>query len=97
MLGIVGNPNENNSSALAKTILQSNYMCDSDKYSFCYAIREIPQMQREAMMAQLEEQNTALKESADIPDLKRLSKQTTQGFIRQYVQNLYRFFKLFPM
>lgn len=96
MLGIVGNPNENNSSALAKTILQSNYMCDSDKYSFCYAIREIPQMQREAMMAQLEEQNTALKESADIPDLKRLSKQTTQGFIRQYVQNLYRFFKLFP-
>ena len=95
VLGIIGNPNES-SNPLGKTILQSNYMCDSDKYSFCYAIREIPQMQREAMMAQLEEQNNALKESADIPDLKRLSKQTTQSIMRQYVQNLYRFFKLFP-
>ena len=95
VLGIIGNPNESNN-PLAKTILQSNYLCDSDKYSFCYAIREIPQMQRDAMMAQLEEQNTAMKESADMPDLKRLSKQTTQGIMRQYVQNLYRFFKLFP-
>ena len=95
VLGIIGNPNEKGS-PLANTILQSNYMCDSDKYSFCYAIREIPQMQRDAMMAQLEEQNKALKENADIPDLKRLSKQTTQSVMRQYVQNLYRFFKLFP-
>jgi tetratricopeptide (TPR) repeat protein len=47
------------------------------------------------MMGQLEEQNKALKESADIPDLKRMSKQTTQSILRQYVQNLYRFFKLF--
>lgn len=95
VLSVVGNPNEK-SSPLANTILQSNYLCDSDKYSFCYAIREIPQMQRDAMMAQLEEQNRAMKEHADMPDLKRLSKQTTQGLIRQYVQNLYRFFKLFP-
>lgn len=93
MLGIVGN---DSSSPIAKMILQSNFMCDSDKYSFCYAIREIPQMQRDAMMAQLEEQNAALKENADMPDLKRMSRQTTQSLIRQYVQNLYRFFKLFP-
>ena len=95
VLGIVGNPN-GEKSALADTVLQSNFLCDSDKYSFCYAIREIPQMQRDAMMSQLEEQNRALKENADMPDLKRLSKQTTQGLMRQYVQNLYRFFKLFP-
>ena len=95
VLGIIGTPNEKGN-PLADTILQSNYMCDSDKYSFCYAIREIPQMQREAMMAQLEEQNKTLKENVDMPDLKRLSKQTTQSVMRQYVQNLYRFFKLFP-
>ena len=94
MLGIVGNPN-GAASPIAETILQSNFMCDSDKYSFCYAIREIPEMQRNAMMGQLEEQNKALKESADIPDLKRMSRQTTQSILRQYVQNLYRFFKLF--
>ena len=94
MLGIVGNPN-GAASPIAETILQSNFMCDSDKYSFCYAIREIPEVQRNAMMGQLEEQNKALKESADIPDLKRMSKQTTQSILRQYVQNLYRFFKLF--
>ncbi len=93
MLGIVGN---DSSSPIAKMILQSNFMCDSDKYSFCYAIREIPQMQRDAMMAQLEEQNTAMKENTDIPDLKRMSRQTMQSLMRQYVQNLYRFFKLFP-
>ena len=95
VLGIIGNPNEKGS-VLSGTVLQSNFLCDSDKYSFCYAIREIPQMQRDAMMSQLEEQNRALKENADMPDLKRLSKQTTQGLMRQYVQNLYRFFKLFP-
>ena len=94
MLGIMGNRN-GAASPIAETILQSNFMCDSDKYSFCYAIREIPEMQRNAMMSQLEEQNKALKESADIPDLKRLSKQTTQSILRQYVQNLYRFFRLF--
>ena len=95
VLSVVGNPNEKGS-PLASTVLQSSFLCDSDKYSFCYAIREIPQMQREAMMAQLEEQNRALKENADMPDLKRMSKQTTQGLMRQYVQNLYRFFRLFP-
>ena len=42
------------------------------------------------------EENKALKENADMPDLKRLSKQTMQSVMRQYVQNLYRFFKLFP-
>ena len=94
MLAIVGNPH-GAASPIAETILQSNFMCDSDKYSFCYAIREIPEMQRNAMMSQLEEQNKALKESADIPDLKRMSKQTTQSILRQYVQNLYRFFRLF--
>ena len=93
MLAIVGTPGTGN--VIADTILQSNYLCDSDKYSFCYAIREIPQMQREAMMSQLDEQNRALKESADMPDLKRLSRQTSQSILRQYVQNLYRFFKLF--
>ena len=95
VLAIVGTPNGTNN-PLASTVLQSNFMCDSDKYSFCYAIREIPQMQRDAMMAQLEEQNKAMKEHADMPDLKRLSKQTAQGVMRQYVQNLYRFFVLFP-
>ena len=94
MFAIVGNPN-GAASPIAETILQSNFMCDSDKYSFCYAIREIPEMHRNAMMSQLEEQNRALKESADVPDLKRLSRQTTQSILRQYVQNLYRFFKLF--
>lgn len=93
MLGVIGTPGTSN--VIADTILQSAYMCDSDKYSFCYAIREIPQIQREAMMSQLDEQNRALKESADMPDLKRLSRQTTQSILRQYVQNLYRFFKLF--
>ena len=95
MLAIVGKT-EGASNPIADTILQSNYLCDSDKYSFCYAIREIPKMQREAMMSQLDEQNRALKEHADMPDLKQLSRQTTQGIMRQYVQNLYRFFKLFP-
>ena len=95
MLDIIGSP-KSPANPIANTILQSNYMCDSDKYSFCYAIREIPQMQREAMMSQLEEQNRALKEQADMPDMKRMSRQTTQSIMRQYVQNLYRFFKLFP-
>lgn len=94
MLSIVGTPHDT-ASPIAEAILQSNFMCDSDKYSFCYAIREIPEMQRNALMSQLEDQNKTFKESSDIPDLKRLSRQTTQSILRQYIQNLYRFFKLF--
>lgn len=93
VLAIIGSPTSK-SNVLASTVLQSAFMCDSDKYSFCYAIREIPQMQRDAMMAQLEEQSKMMKEHADMPDLKR--RHTTQSVMRQYVQNLYRFFKLFP-
>ena len=94
MYSIIGSPH-GAANPIAETILQSNFMCDSDKYSFCYAIREIPEMQRNALMAQLEEQNKTLKESADIPDIRRQSKQTSQSILRQYIQNLYRFFKLF--
>lgn len=75
-------------------ILQSGFFCNSDKYSFCFTMAQLPQSQRETMLSQMtppdqadftEESNSAgLKQYADRPDV----------ISNQYIHDLYRFFKL---
>ena len=78
---------------LADVIQHAPYLCNSDKYSFCLSLGALPESQRGMMSAQLEEQNAALNESqqGELPDQ---SKQRT-SIVNAFVQDLYRFFKLF--
>ena len=79
--------------ALADVVQHAPYLCNSDKYSFCLSLGALPESQRSMMSAQLEEQNAALNEArqGELPDerLRRMS------IITAFVQDLYRFFKLF--
>ena len=78
---------------LAEVIQHAPYLCNSDKYSFCLSLGSLPESQRSLMSAQLEEQNAALSEAqqSELPDDRKLR----VGIINAFVQDLYRFFKLF--
>ena len=79
--------------ALAEVIQHAPYLCNSDKYSFCLSLGALPESQRTMMSAQLEEQDAALNEArhAELPDDRR----KRVAIINSFVQDLYRFFKLF--
>ncbi len=78
---------------LAEVIQHAPYLCNSDKYSFCLSLGALPESQRGMMSAQLEEQNAALNEAqqAELPDDRKLR----VAIVNAFVQDLYRFFKLF--
>lgn len=79
--------------SLAESIQHAPYLCNSDKYSFCLSLGALPESQRSMMSAQLEEQEAALNEArhAELPDDRR----KRVAIINAFVQDLYRFFKLF--
>ena len=79
--------------SLAEVIQHAPYLCNSDKYSFCLSLGALPESQRKMMSAQLEEQEAALNEArhAELPDERR----NRVTVINAFVQDLYRFFKLF--
>ena len=78
---------------LAEVVQHAPYLCNSDKYSFCLSLGALPESQRGLMSAQLEEQNAALNEArqAELPDDSR----RRVSIVNAFVQDLYRFFKLF--
>ena len=79
---------------LAETLSASNMMCNSDKYSFYYSIATMPESYRKMMIGQFSMETSSiqemLKEDA-INDSKKIS-----PIARQYIQDLYRFYKLHP-
>jgi tetratricopeptide (TPR) repeat protein len=85
-------PDEKNS-LLKTAVLDSGHMCNSDKYSFCLSLAQISQAQRDMMMGQL---------GAESEQIKQLQKEAQEMnpaineeiASNQYIQDLYRFFKL---
>ena len=86
--------NQTSESSVLSIILQSGFFCNSDKYSFCFTIAQLPQGQRDMMLSQMtpqdqsdfmeEKNNASLKQFAERPDV----------ISNQYIHDLYRFFKL---
>lgn len=66
--------------------LHTPFLCDSDKYSFCLMIREIPESQRDLVEQQLPDH------VEDIPEWNALKMEV---IVRHYLQDLYRFYTLF--
>ena len=77
-----------------KLITQSDYFCNSDKYSFCLAMLGIPEAMKEASVHQMEEQVRMNEEQKDKFEALIQKKTDATGISRQYIQDLYRFFKL---
>ena len=77
-----------------KLIVHSDFFCNSDKYSFILSILEMPQAMRELSIHQMEEQTHMNEEQRDRMETLMSRKKEAKDISRQYIQDLYRFFKL---
>ena len=77
-----------------KLIAHSDFFCNSDKFSFALAILSMPKDMRKMSMMQMEEQARMNEEQRDRLELLMQQKKEAKGISRQYIQDLYRFFKL---
>lgn len=76
-----------------KLIVSSTHFCNSDKYSFAFALLNMPAPLRTQMMAQMDAQ-AADEESRSRLQQAYTTKPDAKAISRQYIQDLYRFFKL---
>ena len=78
-----------------ETMMQASFMCNSDKYSLYFSLFQIPEAQRNAMMnhvnSQLGEMN--MQQNTEM----KSKKSETETITGQYIQDLYRFYKLYPL
>ncbi len=78
-----------------KSITNSSFICNSDKYSFCFSIMMMPQEYRKMMGSQLGAESEQLKSMQDEEQAIN-PYQKEEAVCKQYVQDLYRFYKVYP-
>jgi tetratricopeptide (TPR) repeat protein len=88
-------PSDNINTRLLESLEKAFYICNSDKYSFALNFRAIPDQQRTMIVTNFEAEFAQMKEMASEEQLLDQSLTSNAVFI-QYIQDLYRFFKLFP-
>lgn len=86
------------SSAAGATVLAgvmscSTFLCDSDKYSVALSVASMPKAQRDMISNQFRLQNVNLEELKGATLSGKMTQRADEA--RRYVQNIYRFFKLF--
>ena len=79
----------------AKILLGSSMLCNSDKYSFYLSISRMPETYRKMMTGQLSAETSAIKEMMN-EELPGSESGKINPIARQFIQDLYRFYKLFP-
>lgn len=80
-------------SPIIKAIFNSNVFCNSDKYSFCLTLSQIPEEQRKIIFSQLESQTDQDNEDNIYNSIYK--SKSIETLSKQYIQDLYRFFMLF--
>ena len=81
---------------LGEGIERSNFLCNSDKYSFCLNVRHMPAFQKSTVMELFNMELKAMNEMALDDELINSDAQT-RVIIAQYFHDLYRFYKLHPL
>lgn len=80
----------------AEGIERSNFLCNSDKYSFCLNVRHLPAFQKSTVMELFNMELKAMNELAQDDELIN-AEAADRVIITQYLQDLYRFYKLHPL
>lgn len=80
---------------LMETLDKAPVLCNSDKYSFCFSIQSLPKENREFMAQGINAEMDQLKELEEDEELTQPGRKA-EFVSNQYVQDLYRFYKLFP-
>lgn len=84
---------DNQSGSPLEMLIGTGNFCDSDKYSLCLMMSQIMPAQRNMMMTKFSEQLSGNEDT--IKDI-ATENQSIPNIYRNYLQNLYRFFKLYP-
>lgn len=88
-------PYEEVNARFIKAIDMAPILCNSDKYSFCFSLRNLPAENREFMAEGMKAEMDQFSELQDDEELTDPGKKA--GFIsNQFIQDLYRFYKLHP-
>lgn len=77
-------------------IEKSNFLCNSDKYSFCLNIKHIPAFQKSTVMELFNMELKAMNEMAADDEIINADA-SSRVIITQYFHDLYRFYKLHPL
>ena len=77
-------------------IERSNFLCNSDKYSFCLNVSHMPAFQKSTVMELFNMELKAMNEMALDDELINADART-KVIITQYFHDLYRFYKLHPL
>lgn len=88
------NDNEIKEKSFLNIMLQSPTFCNSDKYSFCLTLGSLPAVQRNMLASDIGEQNEMLQDTFDKLQTDEQDQEKENIVARQYIQDLYRFFKL---
>jgi tetratricopeptide (TPR) repeat protein len=85
--------NKKSDSSMFNSIMNSGVLCNSDKYSLCFSLQQMPEEQRRMLIQQFTGEGMDQSEAEE-----ELLKNNKKGetIARQYIQDLYRFFKLHP-
>ncbi|MDR1879913.1 MAG: tetratricopeptide repeat protein [Tannerellaceae bacterium] len=79
---------------ILETMLAATFMCNSDKYSLFFSMMQLPKETREVMISQFNGQaSEAIRQNKEELAVKKGKVEVITG---QYIQDLYRFFKLHP-
>ncbi len=92
--GIIPSSADTTKQNVLKTLFASKFFCNSDKYSFSFTLQQVPEEQRNMLIEQLGEQHGEEIGNPDTeqPSIPRKVEEELQS--NQYIQDLYRFFKL---
>ncbi|SHE44005.1 Tetratricopeptide repeat-containing protein [Mariniphaga anaerophila] len=80
---------------LMEALNKAPVLCNSDKYSFCLSIQGLPKENREFMAQGINAEMDQLKELEKDEELTQPGREA-EFISNQYIQDLYRFYKLFP-
>lgn len=89
----VGSSSDSTVRILGEIMDSAPMFCDGDKYSIIFSLAQVPSAQRELMASQLKA-NSAQMAAMSFGDLSH-SQQDRERIARRYVQDIYRFFRLF--
>ncbi len=77
--------------SILSAFIKSNVLCNSDKYAFCYAVRQMPEAQQKSMQTSL---NAEMEQLGEQISEQAAGRKAITYITNQYIQDLYRFFKL---
>ncbi|MDR1919063.1 MAG: tetratricopeptide repeat protein [Tannerellaceae bacterium] len=80
--------------AILETMTEVSFMCNSDKYSLYFSMMQLPDEARRMMMGQFNSQAAEMMEQNKEELISKRNK--AEIIAGQYIQDLYRFFKLYP-